>query len=144
MATQFVLCLNRQGKVRLSKWYMDKSISEQRIIIKRVHEIIQLINKNNRNIKFVEFNNNFKLIFKKYHGLFFVICIENFDNELLYLPIIPLFVKILDVYFDTVSELDLIFNFYIMYRILDQIIINGKLIINDEITILNNLSNLKD
>lgn len=56
-----------------------------------------------------------------------MICVDLQDNELGYLEVIPLFVEIMDGYFDQVCELDLIFNFYKVYMILDQIIVGGEL-----------------
>lgn len=49
---------------------------------------------------------------------------------------IHLFVEVLDQYFGSVCELDLVFNFYKVYQILDEMVIGGepvessKLVIN--------------
>lgn len=139
MPADFILCLNKQGKVRLSKWYNETSIEDQRFIIKSVYRVIQST-KQLSHSNIMEFGNNSKLIFKKYNGLYFIISISQNDNELFYLQSIPLFVNVLDIYFDTVSELDLIFNFYKMYRVLDEIFINGELLNINQKMILENLS----
>lgn len=143
MAAEFILCLNRQGKVRLSKWYNEKlTIENQRDLINKIHRLLTNnvgnSKMNNSNI-INKFENKYKLIFKKYNGLYFIICVKLDDNELYYLQSIPLFVELLDLYFENVSELDLIFNFYKMYRVLDQIFINGELITTNKETILFNL-----
>jgi len=49
------------------------------------------------------------------------------DNELAYLEAIHLFVEILDTFFDNVCELDLVFNFYKVYAILDEIFLAGEI-----------------
>lgn len=63
-------------------------------------------------------------------------CVDQDDNELSMLEFIHLFVEVLDQYFGSVCELDLVFNFYKVYQILDEMVIGGepmetsKLIIN--------------
>jgi len=54
-------------------------------------------------------------------------CIDNDDNELEILQVIHHFVEILDRYFGSVCELDLIFNFHKAYYILDEVLIAGEL-----------------
>lgn len=53
-----------------------------------------------------------KVIYRRYAGLFFSLCVDVTDNELAYLESIHLFVEILDHYFSNVCELDLVFNFH--------------------------------
>lgn len=133
MGVKFILCLNKQGKVRLSKFYTNYKINEEDEIIKLVYKTINNNNKfnqNNSNHNCIEFIDNCKLIYKKYNGLNFIICIndDDDDNQLMYLNSIPIYVKLLDEHFNNVSELDLIFNFYKMETILDEMFINGELI----------------
>ena len=54
----------------------------------------------------------YKIVYRRYAGLFFTLCVDVSDNELLYLEAIHLFVEILDHYFQNVCELDLVFNFH--------------------------------
>ncbi|URE39604.1 AP-1 complex subunit [Musa troglodytarum] len=63
----------------------------------------------------------------RYASLYFCMCIDPDDNELEILEIIHHFVEILDRYFGSVCELDLIFNFHKAYYILDEILIAGEL-----------------
>lgn len=53
-----------------------------------------------------------KIIYRRYAGLFFSMCVDITDNELAYLECIHLFVEILDHFFSNVCELDLVFNFH--------------------------------
>jgi Clathrin adaptor complex small chain len=73
---------------------------------------------------------NYKIIYRRYAGLFFCVCVDANDNELAYLEAIHLFVEVLgmvlslaavfisthvfdpDSFFENVCELDLVFNFY--------------------------------
>ena len=54
----------------------------------------------------------YKIIYRRYAGLFFSMCIDVSDNELALIEAIHLFVEILDHYFENVCELDLVFNFH--------------------------------
>ncbi len=54
----------------------------------------------------------YKVIYRRYAGLFFSMCIDVSDNELALIEAIHLFVEILDHYFENVCELDLVFNFH--------------------------------
>lgn len=66
-------------------------------------------------------------MYKRYASLYFCMCINQDDNELEVLEIIHHYVEILDRYFGSVCELDLIFNFHKAYFILDEILIAGEL-----------------
>ena len=75
---------------------------------------------------FIEYN-NYKLIYRRYAGLFFTIAVDLHDNELSYLETIHLFVELLDSYFSNVCELDIVFNFNKVYSILDEFMLAGEI-----------------
>lgn len=54
----------------------------------------------------------YKIIYRRYAGLYFSMCVDVTDNELAYLEAIHLFVEVLDRYFSNVCELDLVFFFH--------------------------------
>jgi hypothetical protein len=58
---------------------------------------------------------NYKIVYRRFKALFIAICIDVNDSELAYLEFIQLFVEVLDHYFGEVKELDLIFNFNMVY-----------------------------
>jgi len=120
----FLLVQNRQGKTRLAKWYDSYNEVEKR---KLTNEIYRLIN--GREAKFTNFVEwrTFKIVYRRYAGLFFCMCVDTNDNELASLEAVHLFVEILDVYFGNVCELDLVFNFYKVYTILDEIFLAGEI-----------------
>merc|ERR1712003_151515 len=68
-----------------------------------------------------------KIIYKRYASLFFITVIDRLDNELIMLEQIHRFVEILDKYFGSVCELDIIFNFEKTYFILDEYMLAGEL-----------------
>jgi AP-2 complex subunit sigma-1 len=55
---------------------------------------------------------NSKIVYRRYAGLYFCVCVDLYDNNLAYLEMIHNFVEMLDKYFGNVCELDLVFNFY--------------------------------
>ena len=63
-----------------------------------------------RYTNFLEYR-TYKLIYRRYAGLYFIFCTDTNDNELAVLELIHLFVEILDGYFKNVCELDLVFQF---------------------------------
>ena len=85
-----------------------------------------VINRPPRLCNFLEWK-EFKLIFKRYASLYFVVAVDKDDNELITLEMIHHFVEVLDRYFGNVCELDLIFNFHKAYYILDELMMAGEL-----------------
>jgi len=137
---RFFLLQNRQGKTRLSKWYVPPPTnasgtgnggssgggdaeSEKVRIEGEVHRLVTARDKKYTN--FIEYN-NYKIIYRRYAGLFFTIAVDVQDNELSYLETIHLFVELLDAYFSNVCELDIVFNFNKVYSILDEFILAGE------------------
>ena len=51
------------------------------------------------------------------------------------LEFIHLFVEVLDQYFGSVCELDLVFNFYKVYQILDEMVVGGEIMESSKVTI---------
>lgn len=131
---RFFLLQNRQGKTRLSKWYVDPPISmtggnstselEKVRIESEVHRLVTARDKKYTN--FIEYN-NYKLIYRRYAGLFFTIAVDVMENELSYLETIHLFVELLDSYFSNVCELDIVFHFNKVYSILDEFMLAGEI-----------------
>ncbi|KAM6493805.1 clathrin coat assembly protein ap17 [Amanita muscaria] len=138
---RFILVQNRQGKTRLSKWYVPYDDDEKVCDCARAYsvmlsqhqvrlrgEVHRLVAPRDQKYQsnFVEFR-NYKIVYRRYAGLFFCVCVDANDNELAYLEAIHLFVEILDSFFDNVCELDLVFNFYKVYAILDEIFLAGEI-----------------
>jgi len=82
---------------------------------------------------------NYKIVYRRFKALFIAICIDVNDSELAYLEFIQLFVEVLDHYFGEVKELDLIFNFNMVYAILDEMIIGGEIMETSKQKILGTL-----
>lgn len=100
------------------------SETEKLRIESEVHRLVTARDKKYTN--FIEYN-NYKLIYRRYAGLFFTIAVDLTDNELSYLETIHLFVELLDSYFSNVCELDIVFNFNKVYSILDEYMLTGEI-----------------
>ncbi|RWV89662.1 hypothetical protein GW17_00048183, partial [Ensete ventricosum] len=120
----FVILISRQGKVRLTKWYSPYQQKERSTVIRELSGLI--LTRGPKLCNFVEWK-GYKVVYRRYASLYFCMCIDPDDNELEVLEIIHHFVEILDRYFGSVCELDLIFNFHKAYYILDEILIAGEL-----------------
>ncbi|MBZ3874361.1 AP-2 complex subunit sigma [Sciurus carolinensis] len=70
---------------------------------------------------------NSKIIYQHYTGLYFCLCVDINDNNLVYLEAINKFVEFLNEYFHNVCELDLVFNFYKVYRVVDEVFLTSKI-----------------
>ena len=121
----YLLIQNRQGKVRLAKWYTRVEDEDKRQMALEIHRLV-----NSRHAKFTNFVevgnplialfhrltlaqfHSEKIVYRRYAGLFFSICVDREDNELAALEFIHLLVEVLDNYFGNVCELDLVFNFH--------------------------------
>lgn len=141
MSIHFFLILNRQGKTRLAKWF-DNVISdaERAEITAGVHRLISSRDLKHQ-LNFVDFN-RLKLVYRRYAGLYFVIAIDPEDNELSYLESVQFFVEILDSYFDNVCELDLVFNFYKLFIVLDEVYLGGELHETSKARVIKRLNHL--
>ena len=118
----FFLIQNRQGKTRLSKWYVPSG--ERTKVERDVHSTITV--RDGKCANFVEFG-HYKLVYRRYAGLFFIAAVDANENELALFEFIHLFVELLDGYFGNVCELDLVFRFDRVYAILDELVIGGEI-----------------
>ncbi|ORX88363.1 AP-1 complex subunit-like protein [Basidiobolus meristosporus CBS 931.73] len=124
MGINYMLLVSRQGKVRLTKWFVTLSQKEKAKIVKDVSQMV--LARKAKMCNFLEYKDT-KVVYRRYASLFFVAGINQDDNELITLEIIHRYVEILDKYFGNVCELDLIFNFNKAYFILDELLVVGEL-----------------
>ncbi|XP_064787266.1 AP-1 complex subunit sigma-1A-like isoform X1 [Oncorhynchus masou masou] len=121
---RFMLLFSRQGKLRLQKWYTATAERDKK---KMVRELMQVVlARKPKMSSFLEWR-DLKIVYKRYASLYFCCAVEEQDNELITLEVIHRFVELLDKYFGSVCELDIIFNFEKAYFILDEFLIGGEI-----------------
>ena len=137
---QFILLFSRQGKLRLQKWYEAKESKEKKKIARELTSAILL--RKPKMCNFIEYK-DLCVVYKRYASLFFCFAVDRGDNELGVLEMIHRlereggeivyeilflrYVEVLDKYFGSVCELDIIFNFEKAYYILDELILGGEM-----------------
>ena len=131
---------NKQGRTRLSKWYININEEEKIKIQNEVYRTIILRDIKESNI--IEYK-NYKIVYKKYASLYFMFGIDTDDNELASLELIHLFVETLDKYFGSVCELDVVYNFYKVYTVLDELLVGGEIVETSKMNILKKLREIE-
>ncbi|KAJ6224265.1 hypothetical protein RDWZM_002810 [Blomia tropicalis] len=130
-----VLIFNTTGKPRLIKFYDHYSTDLQQRIVDETFRIISA--RNNNQCHFVETNifdrngtqpKDLLLMYRQYATLYVAFCVDKAENELAILDLIQIFVEVMDRCFESVCELDLIFNLEKIHHILNEIIIGGLVI----------------
>jgi AP-1 complex subunit sigma 1/2 len=121
----FFLVFNRQGKVRLSKWYTTQSKKEKEKTIREVSNSI--LSRPASYSTFIEWRDR-KLVFNRYASLFFVMCVGIDDNESLALDTIHFYVETLDAFYGNVREVDIVYGFHHAYTVLDELILAGEFV----------------
>ena len=127
---RYLLLQNRQGKTRLSKWYMPVEFEEQARLENEIHKLVSA--RDNKVTNFIEFS-TYKLITRRYAGLYFTVAVDSEDNELLTLETIHFLVETLDI----------IFYFYKVYEIMDNYIVAGEVLDVNKVEIINRIRELE-
>lgn len=119
-----MLLFSRQGKVRLQKWFTAYPEKQKKKIIRDL--VGTTLARKPKLCSFLEYK-DLKIVYRRYASLYFLTAVEQDDNQLITLEVIHRYVEILDKYFGSVCELDIIFNFEKAYFILDELILGGEI-----------------
>lgn len=126
MGLKFVLLVNKQGQTRLAK-YSDQSMSVEERRVLEGEIVRKCLARAEKQCSFVE-HRNYKIIYRRYASLFFLVGIDNDENELAILEFIHCLVETLDRYFSNVCELDLMFNLEMAHFVVDEMLMNGCIV----------------
>lgn len=120
----FLLLINKLGQTRISSYYvkMENPKALESELIRKC------VSRNDEKSNFFYYK-GFKIIFRRYASLYFIIGIDKDENnELNYLYIIHNIVQMLDSHFESVCELDIMYNVEQVYYLIDEIIQSGEII----------------
>lgn len=105
---KFVLMVNKQGQTRLAKYTNNKMTVDERRILEG--EIVRkCLVRIDKQCNFIE-HRGFKVVYRRYASLFFLVGVDEEENELSVLDFIHCLVETLDKWFGNVCELDIMFN----------------------------------
>jgi|ERR1711983_317008 len=121
---QFMILFSRQGKLRLQKWFASQPEKNKKKMSREL--IANILTRKPKMCSFLEWK-DLKVVYKRYASLYFCCAVEQTDNELVTLEIIHRYVELLDKYFGSVCELDIIFNFEKAYFMLDELTLGGEI-----------------
>ncbi|KAM9942712.1 hypothetical protein ACTFIW_007287 [Dictyostelium discoideum] len=125
MAIKYFLLVNIRGKTRLSQYYESIPFEERPAMESEI--IRKCLSRTEIQCSFVEYK-DYKVIYRKYATLFFIVGVDTTENELAILELIHNYVEILDSCFDNVCELDIMFNLDKAHFILDEMVSNGDIV----------------
>ncbi|KAG6589966.1 ATP-dependent 6-phosphofructokinase 3, partial [Cucurbita argyrosperma subsp. sororia] len=84
---------------------------------------------------FVE-HRNYKIVYRRYASLFFLVGVDNDENELAILEFIHLLVETMDRHFGNVCELDIMFHLEKAHFMLEEMVMNGCIVETSKSNIL--------
>lgn len=122
---KFLLLVNKQGHTRVSQYYEHLDLEERTNMEAEITR--KCLARSSDQCPFMEFK-NFKVVYRRYASLLFIVGVDSDENELSILEFIHNFVETLDRYFSNVCELDIMFNLDKVHMILDEMIMNGEIL----------------
>eukprot|EP00249_Psilotum_nudum_P022478 c28531_g1_i5 orf=83-394(-) len=102
MAIRFVLLVNKQGQTRLAQYYEYLTLEERRALEGEI--VRKCLARTESQCSFVE-HRNYKVIYRRYASLFFLVGVDSEENELAILEFIHCLVETMDRYFGNVVSL---------------------------------------
>ena len=148
---RFILMVNKQGQTRLSQYYTYLPLRER---CQLEGELIRkCLSRHESQCSFLEYR-GYKIIYRRYASLYFIVGTcgdagpageksepseDRNSNELGYLEFIHTLVETLDKYFESVCELDIMFNIEKAHIILDEMVQNGCIVDTNKYNALNPL-----
>ncbi|XP_021854170.1 AP-4 complex subunit sigma [Spinacia oleracea] len=133
MTIRFVLMVNKQGQTRLAQYYEYLTIDQRRALEGEI--VRKCLARNEQQCSFVE-HRNYKIVYRRYASLFFLVGVDNDENELAILEFIHLLVETMDRHFGNVCELDIMFHLEKAHFMLEEMVMNGCIVETNKSNIL--------
>lgn len=134
MTIKFVLLVNKQGQTRLAKYFDENITTEERRALEG--EVVRkCLARTDKQCSFYE-HRQYKIVYRRYASLFFMVGVDDDENELGVLEFIHCFVEILDKHFGQVCELDIMNELEMVHYIMDEMLINGCVVDTNKANVL--------
>ncbi|KNC54143.1 AP-2 complex subunit sigma [Thecamonas trahens ATCC 50062] len=114
----------------MARWFTPYAEEEKAKVVAEVHRLVT--SRPLAMSNFLEWT-NYRIIYNAYASLYFVACVD----------LIHFFVEALDAFFGNVCELDLVYNFWKCYAVLDEIVLAGEIMETSKETVLSRLAILE-
>ncbi|KNC52284.1 Sigma4-Adaptin [Thecamonas trahens ATCC 50062] len=132
----FLLIANMQGQVRLARHYPHSGLSAEQAAVDHADIIRKAVSRSSKQSSFFAYGSGIIVCFRRYASLYFMIGVDDGDNELAALELIQLMVEALNTYFNDVTELDIMLRLELVHIIIDEVIANGHVVDANQANIL--------
>eukprot|EP00591_Stephanopyxis_turris_P001051 CAMPEP_0195522570 /NCGR_PEP_ID=MMETSP0794_2-20130614/20857_1 /TAXON_ID=515487 /ORGANISM="Stephanopyxis turris, Strain CCMP 815" /LENGTH=145 /DNA_ID=CAMNT_0040652353 /DNA_START=88 /DNA_END=525 /DNA_ORIENTATION=+ len=131
----FILMVNKQGQTRLATYFNFLTV-EQRTAMES--EIIRKCLSRASTQCSIMTVRGYKVVYRRYASLYFIVGVgvDDDENELALLEAIHCLVETLDRYYESVCELDIMFNLEKAHFIVDEMFMNGCIVETNKANIL--------
>eukprot|EP00013_Stygamoeba_regulata_P019783 CAMPEP_0177659458 /NCGR_PEP_ID=MMETSP0447-20121125/17453_1 /TAXON_ID=0 /ORGANISM="Stygamoeba regulata, Strain BSH-02190019" /LENGTH=130 /DNA_ID=CAMNT_0019164329 /DNA_START=588 /DNA_END=977 /DNA_ORIENTATION=- len=130
MTLKYFLLVNKQGQTRLSQYYQYVPLGVRTIMEADI--VRQCLARAETQCSFMKYE-DYKVVYRRYASLFFIVGCDLDENELALLEFIHQVVETMDRYFESVCELDIMFNLDKAHMILDEIVMNGEIVETNQV-----------
>ncbi|KAF8063774.1 AP-4 complex subunit sigma [Scenedesmus sp. PABB004] len=126
MTIKFLLLVNKQGQTRLAKYFTELLPTDEKRALEG--EVVRkCLARTDRQCSFFE-HRAYKIVYRRYASLFFMVGVDDEENELAVLELIHCFVEVLDKHFGQVCELDIMNDPDVVHYIMDEMLLNGCIV----------------
>ncbi|KAF5838724.1 AP complex, mu/sigma subunit [Dunaliella salina] len=134
MTVKFILLVNKQGQTRLAKYFTEFLTTDERRVLEG--EVVRrCLARTDKQCSFFELR-QYKIVYRRYASLFFMVGVDQEENELAMLEFIHCFVEVLDKHFGQVCELDIMNEPEMVHYIVDEMLLNGCIVDTNKSNIL--------
>lgn len=130
---KFVLMVNKQGQTRVAEYYDWMSIEERSALEAEI--IRKCLARTELQCSFMSYR-SYRVVYRRYASLYFIVGLDDDENELGVLEFIHALVETLDKYFENVCELDIMFNLEKAHFILNEMVMNGVIVETNKTNVL--------
>ena len=131
---RFLLMVNKQGQTRLAQYFDSHLDARERRQLEG--EIVRrCLSRGANECSFVE-HREYKVMYRRYASLFFVVGAVGEENELGMLEFIHAVVETLDKHFENVCELDIMMHLDKVYCILEEMVMCGNVVEMNKPTVI--------